>query len=233
MLSPRRVAAAGGRCRPKNDGYAVATVDRAPMLATVHLSAMAHTYYHQDGYIGRGGDVLPPRAIKLADAEKLCSQTPDCNAITFESSEKAPTGTIPKLYFKKSTYLFGDAAWQTYLRDYVPPPPMLINPCLNASLPYRRQPWCDASRRLSERVDDMLSRGDLVCIDRKSATLVAAACVRPLPRHLPEPDFIPHRPHGGRRAGGAPRPGASRRRRGGRWWHSRRWRHAGKSRARR
>ena len=47
--------------------------------------------------------------------------------------------------------------------------------------PFRRVHLLGLYPYVQADVDDMLSRGDLVCIDRKSATLVAAACVRPAP----------------------------------------------------
>ena len=39
-----------------------------------------------------------------------------------------------------------------------PSRPDLVNPCLNKSAEYSKQPWCDASLPVDERVTDMLSR---------------------------------------------------------------------------
>lgn len=117
-----------------------------------------HTYTHKTGYIGRGSDLVPPRAATLADAENFCSTQKACVAISFEGPDPAPTGTIPKVYFKKATDFFADSAWHSYLRDYVPPPPMLQNPCLNASTGQASLPWCNATLPISTRVADMIGR---------------------------------------------------------------------------
>lgn len=51
-------------------------------------------------------------------------------------------------------------------------PARLNNPCLNRSLPFASQPWCNASLPLDERVADMLSR---LTLDEKIGMLNTAA----------------------------------------------------------
>ena len=128
------------------------------MLALLLHAASGHTYTHKTGFIGKGGDVVPPRPSTLADAEEFCSSQTKCVAITFAAEDMVPNGTIPKVYFKMHGDFFADSAWNTYLRDYVPPPPMLINPCTNASSGQAGLPWCDHTLPVSARVADMISR---------------------------------------------------------------------------
>ena len=51
-------------------------------------------------------------------------------------------------------------------------PKMLNNPCLNASSPFAKQPWCDATLLVDERVKDMVSR---MTLDEKIANLDTGA----------------------------------------------------------
>jgi hypothetical protein len=37
-------------------------------------------------------------------------------------------------------------------------PPFLVNPCLDSSKPFSKQPWCDATLDYDTRVEDMISR---------------------------------------------------------------------------
>jgi hypothetical protein len=146
------------------------------MLTLVAMAAVSHTYKHLVGYIGRGGDVLPVRATTLQEAEALCSATPTCKGITFEADEPAPTGQIPKVYFKGHSDMIAESTWQTYLRDYVPPPPMLQNPCINASLPQAAQPWCNATLPTSVRIADMIGR---MSVAEKISQLVSSSAAVP------------------------------------------------------
>ena len=127
-------------------------------LLTLASVVSAHTYTHKVGFIGAGNDVIPAKPSTLADAKALCSKTPKCVGLTFEASEASPAGTINKMYFKGISYVTeSDPTWQTYLRDYVPPPPMLINPCLNASSGQAARPWCNATLPVATRVANMIS----------------------------------------------------------------------------
>ena len=64
------------------------------MLPLISLAAAAHTYTAKVGYLGAGGDVHPPMATTLADAEALCSSLANCSAFTFEG---AASGQIAKV----------------------------------------------------------------------------------------------------------------------------------------
>ena len=98
---------------------------------------------------------------------------PKCDGITFASSDPKPTGVIPKVYLKSNAASFDDAAgWQTYAKDYVPPPPTLYNPCYNASDPQAGLPWCNGSLPLPTRVADMIGR---MTLEEKIAQLGTSA----------------------------------------------------------
>ena len=126
----------------------------AMIVATCH----GHNWTHKPGAIPAGKDVQPVQATTLASAKAECEALTGCVGLTFEAVEAAPTGVIPKVYFK-STYTYnGDADWQTWLEDYKEPPPDLYNPCANHSSVFSKQLWCDPTASLVARVGDMLSR---------------------------------------------------------------------------
>ena len=79
----------------------------------------AHTYTHFGGAISAGGDVFPPKEnVTLAAAEALCNAEPACHGVTFKAPQAAPSGPIPKVYFKFGDGHNDDKDWQTYLRDF-------------------------------------------------------------------------------------------------------------------
>mmetsp|Transcript_19273 Transcript_19273/g.39382 ORF Transcript_19273/g.39382 Transcript_19273/m.39382 type:complete len:179 (-) Transcript_19273:157-693(-) len=121
--------------------------------------ALSHTYHHEVGFLTVGGDAIPFQTnISFAAALGVCNATPTCLGFTFESDVPRPKDLIPKVYFKRHTNVVADGTWQTYLRDYRPPPPLMTNPCRNASAPQAAQPWCNATLPPNERVTDLLSR---------------------------------------------------------------------------
>lgn len=122
------------------------------------IAVLSHNFTHKVGYIGKGGDVTPPKAVTLAEAERICGSEPMCKGITFEAPDKTPAGTIPKVYFKRHTDVMADSSWHTYLRDYTPPPPMLQNPCLQPASGQTGLPWCNHTLPVAARVADMISR---------------------------------------------------------------------------
>eukprot|EP01050_Picozoa_sp_SAG11_P012382 SAG11_NODE_1372_length_5095_cov_15.640312_1_plen_677_part_00 len=77
------------------------------------LAASFHTYTHKHGALPGGSDAIPPVAMSLVDAEAKCSSLANCIGITFKSTNKAPSGVIPKVYFKdKLTIVNADPAYQ-------------------------------------------------------------------------------------------------------------------------
>ena len=138
----------------------IATSVCSSALATTPTSPIAaHNYTHKTGFISAGGDAMPFQVnITFGAALTACSAEPTCFGITFEDNDVKPTHPIAKVYFKNQTYFIADASWQTYLRDYTPPPPLMYNPCSNVSEPASSQPFCDETLPLAERVTDMLSR---------------------------------------------------------------------------
>lgn len=128
-------------------------------LSSLVALASCHTYFHKVGYLAASGDAIPAKASSLTEAFATCSAEPKCKGITFEGAPPASNDTtIPKVYFKSHQSFDGDSDWQSYLRDYVPPPPLLNNPCTNASSAQAKLPWCDYTLRVSARVADMISR---------------------------------------------------------------------------
>lgn len=106
---------------------------------TVAVSTLGHTYTHFAGYIVRGGDIVPPRAMSLAEAQKLCSSLPACKGICFEDDSATPAGTIPKVYIKNVSGTSPGGGWHTYMKDYVPPPrfpgPLYLQPNVHFAPP--------------------------------------------------------------------------------------------------
>ena len=56
-------------------------------------------YVARAGFGPSGGDVAPPGAYSLLDAQALCNATAACRAITFAAAQPAPPGVIGKVYF--------------------------------------------------------------------------------------------------------------------------------------
>ena len=129
------------------------------MMAAAFIGAalLAHTWTHKTGYLERGSEALPPAVMSLTEAYGRCANATSCVGFTFESAAATPAARV-KCYFKSRVHFDGMSGWQTYLKDYIPPPPLLQNPCMNTSLPFSRQLWCNPAADLGARVEDMLHR---------------------------------------------------------------------------
>jgi hypothetical protein len=128
------------------------------LLGSLPLT-LAHNYTYHIGALAAGHD-LQQSEHTLPEAITVCSGLSGCRGFTYHSTEKELNGTA-KFYFKSSSFTNFDSTWSTYLRDQAPtpaPPPLLVNPCLNASSPAKQMQYCDATLPLATRVDDMVSR---------------------------------------------------------------------------
>jgi len=65
------------------------------------------------GFVAAGGDVLPPRAMLVADARALCAATPGCVAVTFEAPAPEPAANVT-CYLKGDAAVSGSDAWWTW-----------------------------------------------------------------------------------------------------------------------
>ena len=74
-------------------------------------------YAARAGFVPSGGDVAPPGAYSLLDAQALCNATAACLAITFAAAEPTPPGVIAKVYFKGSAEVDDGAGWFTFVNE--------------------------------------------------------------------------------------------------------------------
>lgn len=97
-----------------------ATSERLPALIAMACLGMppadawSHAYTWQKGALAQGGDVFQ-NEMTLDQAKSSCNGFPECCGVTFESSDKAPTGPL-KMYLKSDCNVNGDAKWNTYIR---------------------------------------------------------------------------------------------------------------------
>ena len=90
-------------------------------------------FKYQAGRINGGGLPGSPFQATVAEAEKACIANKKCNAITFQSADKSPTGKVAAWLTSKGGPVLKDSGWQTYLLDPQrpappPPPPPLADP---------------------------------------------------------------------------------------------------------
>ena len=125
----------------------------ATLVAGLSAGLADHTYTHKSGFLSVGGDAIPFRTnITLDDAIAVCSKQPDCKGLTFQDDEAQPDHPIAKCYFKNHTSFVATAGWQTYLRDYVPPPPLMCTRAASNREAHARTPQPCA--RVSQRADN-------------------------------------------------------------------------------
>ena len=136
----------------------------AALLCSGAGSTRAHNYTYFRGALAAGNDAQPHGMHTIAEAEAICSGLASCRGFSFHAENGQNATGAQDVYFKSHINLNMDVTWSTFLRDYVPvppPPPKLMNPCINASFAASKQRWCDHTLPLSERVDDMVSRMSL------------------------------------------------------------------------
>ena len=89
--------------------------------------------------------------------------------------ENGANATGPQdIYFKGHVNLNMDVTWSTFLKDYVPvppPPPKLINPCINESFAASKMKWCDHTLGVDERGYMKAQKEDLESKSSKKGTL--------------------------------------------------------------
>ena len=145
------------------------------LMAAFARVASSHTFTPRSGYLPSGSDVpsLPPGSATLQEAKVKCAAVDACKGFTFEGKDAAPAGTIARVFFKARVDDFDPSGgWVSYLKDYSPPPPLLNNPCTNATSPQAKLPWCDPTLGVEARVADMVAR---MSISEKIAQLGTSA----------------------------------------------------------
>ena len=63
------------------------------------------------GFVGAGGDVLPPGESAIADAKALCLATPRCIAITYEGDNSTASANV---YYKNGAAIGASDAWVSW-----------------------------------------------------------------------------------------------------------------------
>jgi hypothetical protein len=138
----------------------------APLALLLGLvpCASAHNFTYFRGALAAGSDIHPHGLHTVAEAEAICSASAKCRGISFHVENGANATGPQDIYFKGHVNLNMDVTWSTFLKDYVPvppPPPKLINPCINESFAASKMKWCDHTLGVDERVDDMVSHMSL------------------------------------------------------------------------
>ena len=112
------------RLGPAN-GTANATVIGAldlPAPRSDYPPNFPHKYTYRPSVMLRGHDACDPGPYTLAAAKEKCVALKDCVGFTFAANESAPTGVIPKVFFKNLTALAGGGGvWHSYLLDFTLP----------------------------------------------------------------------------------------------------------------
>ena len=67
-------------------------------LAVNGSTELTYTYVWQEGFIGSGGDVLPPVQVTVAEALSICDRHARCRGITYSGSNA--TKAKQHIYFK-------------------------------------------------------------------------------------------------------------------------------------
>jgi hypothetical protein len=68
-------------------------------------------YLWNQGFIGQGGDVLPPGEYDIETALSICYNMTTCNGITFSGSNSTTRGNV---YFKDTSAVIEDASWVSW-----------------------------------------------------------------------------------------------------------------------
>jgi hypothetical protein len=68
-------------------------------------------YMWNQGFIGQGGDVLPPGEYDIETALSICYNMTTCNGITFSGSNSTTRGNV---YFKDTSAVIEDASWVSW-----------------------------------------------------------------------------------------------------------------------
>ena len=71
-------------------------------------------YVHAQGALPAGGDVMPKRRMRPADAIDACNASDSCLGLTFKSETPSPSGLVDA-YFKNEVTANGDAGWQSWV----------------------------------------------------------------------------------------------------------------------
>jgi len=66
--------------------------------------------WHQ-GFVGAGGDILPPRTMDVAAAKALCLASAQCVAITYEGDNSTQSANV---YFKNGASIGASDAWVSW-----------------------------------------------------------------------------------------------------------------------
>ena len=83
---------------------------------------LQYQYEWKEGFIGSGGDVVPPATTTVHEALQWCDVDARCRGITYAGAKNA---TQAKVYWKMNGGVSKTAGWSTWLKHAKQTPPAL------------------------------------------------------------------------------------------------------------
>ena len=71
-------------------------------------------FHYVEGALPAGGDVEPPRMMRIVEALQRCNATSGCYGITYKAPRRRPSWEV-KVYFKTERVANGAAGWHSYV----------------------------------------------------------------------------------------------------------------------